>query len=199
MLERKTWWCHYSTADQGVLIFHIDDSAIRRITLPETFLCADACLNILNNVSAGLVVYPAMIEKHLKDELPSMTVSNVPSYMKQFNTVAHSYGFQTENIIMALSEQGVSRQEAHEEIRKLSLDANLRVKREGKENNLIEQVRQQEFFKPVWGQLDALLDPKSHYGRAPQQVEKFCTTEVQEALRRYVEVSGGNVTVDLQV
>ena len=88
---------------------------------------------------------------------------------------------------MALSERGVSRQAAHEEIRKLSQEAGRLVKQEGKENNLIEQIREHKFFAPVWAELDTLLDPKTFIGRAPQQVDKFFTEEVQAALSPYVD------------
>ena len=156
----------------------LDDSAIRRITLPETFLSADACLNILNNVSAGLVVYPAVIARHIQDELPFLA---------------------TENIIMALSERGVSRQAAHEEIRLLSQEASRLVKQEGKPNGLIHSIKENTFFQPIWDELDSLLDPTTFIGRAPQQVERFCNGEVVTAIRNYSASLASGDDFELQV
>lgn len=102
---------------------------------------------------------------------------------------------------MALSEVGVSRQEAHEEIRVLSHQAAAAVKLEGKDNDLLDRIRKQEFFKPIIGQLDQLLEPKSFYGRAPQQVDKFTGPggEVESALAKYEDVirKGGRVDLDV--
>ena len=143
----------------------LDDSAIRRISVPEAFLTADACLLLMQNVTSGLVVYPAVIGKHLREELPFMA---------------------TEGIIMTLvGKAGVSRQEAHEKIRVLSQEAASVVKNEGKENDLIERIRKDQFFAPVVDELSKLLDAKQHVGRCPQQVEKFCKGEVQEVLQRF--------------
>ncbi|KAL1306402.1 hypothetical protein AAFC00_005109 [Neodothiora populina] len=144
----------------------LDDSAIRRIDIPEMFLCADALLILMNNIFSGLVVYPKRIESRLQEELPFMA---------------------TENIIMALVKKGVSRQDAHEEIRVLSHQASAAVKMEGKPNDLIDRIRVTKFFEPVWAELDTLLDAKTFVGRAPQQVEKYCgpNGEVQTALSKY--------------
>ncbi|MCJ1453112.1 adenylosuccinase ade13 [Mycoblastus sanguinarius] len=158
----------------------LDDSANRRMTLPETYLCADACLMILDNVFTGLVLYPAQIEKRLAQELPFMA---------------------TENIIMALSAKGISRQESHEEIRVLSHQAAKAVKEEGKDNDLIDRIRATPFFEPITGEFETLLDPKTFIGRAPQQVEKFTEPggEVEKALEKYAEVLMQKGTVDLIV
>jgi adenylosuccinate lyase len=120
-----------------------DDSAIRRISLPEAFLTADACLILLDNIFSGLVVYPAIIDRRIREELPFMA---------------------TENFIMALVKKGVSRQEAHEEIRLLSHQAAARVKQDGEDNDLVERIRRTEFFKPIWGELDQLMDPETFVG-----------------------------------
>jgi len=106
----------------------LDDSAIRRITIPEMFLSADAILMTLDNVVSGLVVYPARIHSHLMEELPFMA---------------------TENIIMKLVSEGKSRQDAHEETRVLSRQASNVVKKEGGKNDLIERIKKTEFFRPV--------------------------------------------------
>ncbi|KAL3484478.1 Cullin repeat-like-containing domain protein [Aspergillus germanicus] len=130
----------------------LDDSAIRRISIPELYLCADACLILLNNVTSGFVVYPEVIKRR---------------------------------VIMACVKKGLSRQDAHEEIRVLSHQAADNVKKLGKDNDLLDRIRRTEFFAPILDQLDALLDPSTFVGRAPQQVEKFTSTEVKKALQPY--------------
>ncbi|KAK3216403.1 hypothetical protein GRF29_8g3181235 [Pseudopithomyces chartarum] len=142
----------------------LDDSAIRRMALPQSFLSADASLILLNNIASGLVVYPAMIRKRVDAELPFMA---------------------TENVIMALVKKGVSRQDAHEEIRVLSHEAGAEVKQHGRDNDLIDRIKRTEFFKPILGELDALLDPSTFVGRAPQQVDAFYEREVKVALKKY--------------
>ncbi|KAG6861131.1 Phosphoribosylglycinamide formyltransferase [Termitomyces sp. Mi166 len=130
----------------------LDDSANRRITLPEAFLTADIVLSTLQNVSEGLVVYPKVIAKRISQELPFMA---------------------TENVIMAMVKAGGDRQEAHEHIRVLSHEAAHQVKNLGLENDLIDRIRRDPYFDPIKGQLDALLDPASFIGRAPEQVDAF--------------------------
>lgn len=102
---------------------------------------------------------------------------------------------------MALSELGISRQQAHEEIRVLSHQAAAAVKMEGKDNDLIDRIRKTEFFKPIIGRLDELLEPKSFYGRAPQQVDKFTGPggEVESALEKYGDVVREAGRVNLHV
>jgi adenylosuccinate lyase len=139
----------------------LDDSAIRRIDIPSAFLTGDILLRILDNVVSGLVVYPAVIARRIRDELPFMA---------------------TENFIMRIVALGGSRQDAHEHIRVLSHEASAVVKLEGKDNDLIERIKKDEFFKPIWGEIDALMNPDTFVGRAPQQVEKFVATEVAQAL-----------------
>ncbi|OSD03798.1 adenylosuccinate lyase [Trametes coccinea BRFM310] len=139
----------------------LDDSANRRITLPEAFLTADIVLTTLQNVSEGLVVYPKVIARRIAQELPFMA---------------------TENIIMAIVKKGGDRQEAHEKIRVLSHEAAHQVKQLGLENDLIERVRADPYFDPIKGELDALLDPRSFIGRAPEQVDKFLADWVRPAL-----------------
>ncbi|CAG0900593.1 unnamed protein product [Darwinula stevensoni] len=144
----------------------LDDSANRRITIAEAFLSADACLQILQNIFEGLVVYPNVIQKHLSEELPFMA---------------------TESIIMAMVKAGGNRQECHEKIRQLSQEAGNRVKQEGLENNLILQIQSDSYFAPVWEQLDELTDPKAYIGRAKEQVEEFLVEHVIPALKEYTE------------
>jgi len=139
----------------------LDDSANRRITLPEAFLTADIVLTTLQNVSEGLVVYPKVIARRISQELPFMA---------------------TENIIMAIVKAGGDRQEAHEKIRVLSHEAAHQVKQLGLENDLIDRVKADPYFDPIKGQLDTLLEPTSFIGRAPEQVDKFLAEWVQPAL-----------------
>ncbi|ORY34753.1 adenylosuccinate lyase [Naematelia encephala] len=142
----------------------LDDSANRRVTIPEAFLTADILLTTLQNISEGLVVYPNVIARRISQELPFMA---------------------TENIIMAIVKAGGDRQECHEKVRVLSHQAGAVVKEQGGENDLIERVKRDAYFEPIWSQLDELLDPKTFIGRAPQQVDKFVSEWVQPALKPY--------------
>uniref|UniRef100_A0A3Q1FEC4 Adenylosuccinate lyase n=1 Tax=Acanthochromis polyacanthus TaxID=80966 RepID=A0A3Q1FEC4_9TELE len=128
----------------------LDDSANRRISLPESFLTADIILSTLQNITEGLVVYPKVIERHIRHELPFMA---------------------TENIIMAMVKAGGNRQDCHEKIRVLSQEAAAVVKQEGGDNDLLARVQRDPYFTPILEQLDALLDPKTFIGCAPRQVE----------------------------
>uniref|UniRef100_A0A4W6D614 Adenylosuccinate lyase n=1 Tax=Lates calcarifer TaxID=8187 RepID=A0A4W6D614_LATCA len=142
----------------------LDDSANRRISLPESFLTADIILSTLQNITEGLVVYPKVIERHIRHELPFMA---------------------TENIIMAMVKAGGNRQDCHEKIRVLSQEAAAVVKQEGGDNDLLARVQRDPYFAPILGQLDALLDPKTFIGRAPQQVARFLSEEVRPVLEPY--------------
>ncbi|KAG8862823.1 adenylosuccinase ade13 [Tulasnella sp. 330] len=140
----------------------LDDSANRRVVIPEAFLAADIVLSTLQNISEGLVVYPQVIARRISEELPFMA---------------------TENIIMAIVKAGGDRQEAHEQIRVLSHQASQVVKQEGKPNDLIARVKAVDYFKPVHDHLDSLLDPKTFVGRAPEQVDDFineCVAPIRE-------------------
>lgn len=147
----------------------LDDSAIRRIDLPEMFLLADALLLLLDNVSSGLVVYPLIVNKRVQEELPFMA---------------------TENIIMRIVEKGGNRQEAHEHIRVLSHQAASVVKNEGKDNDLVARIKEDPFFAPIVDELtdDKLLNPAKFIGRAPEQVEDFIQDEVNPALKPYESI-----------
>lgn len=146
----------------------LDDSAIRRIDIPEMFLLADAILLSLDNVTSGLVVYPKRVNARVQEELPFMI---------------------TESIIMKLVAQGRSRQDAHEEIRVLSHQAGYNVKNEGGHNDLVDRIRKTEFFQPIWAELDNMLDAKLYTGRSAEIVEKFCGKGgvVEKALQPYSE------------
>ncbi|KAG6124541.1 hypothetical protein E4U22_002363 [Claviceps purpurea] len=158
----------------------LDDSAIRRIDIPEMFLLADAILIGLDNVSDGLVVYPKRIRSRILEELPFMV---------------------TEAIIMKLVAKGASRQEAHEKIRVLSNQASSTVKDEGKPNDLIERIRGNEYFKPIWGELDSMLQPELYIGRCPEIVNKFCGPGgvVEKALAPYQQYILKSTTAQLNV
>ncbi len=149
----------------------LDDSANRRISLGEAFLTADAVLGILQNVSEGLVVYPKVIERRIMQELPFMA---------------------TENFIMAIVKAGGDRQECHEQIRVLSHEAAAVVKQEGGDNDLIERIKKSDYFKPIHDQIEALMDPSTFIGRAPQQVERFLSEEVDAVLKPYAEQLAGS-------
>ena len=139
----------------------LDDSANRRISLPESFLAADGVLEVLGNVFAGLVVYPAVIARRIAAELPFMA---------------------TENLIMAMVRRGADRQDVHEAIRVHSMAAAAVVKQQGGDNDLIQRIQADSFFAPIHGDIDALMDPASFVGRAPEQVAAFLTQEVEPAL-----------------
>jgi len=135
----------------------LDDSANRRISISEGFLAVDAILSLYINVVSGLVVYPNVIEKHLMDELPFMA---------------------TESILMEAVKNGKDRQEIHERIRIHSIEAAKKVKAEGKENDLIERIANDEAFGMNQAELRSLLDAKKFIGCAPQQVEDFIKNSV---------------------
>ena len=139
----------------------LDDSANKRIAIPEAFLACDAILNIYINVSGGLVVYPKVIERRLMEELPFMA---------------------TENIMMDAVKNGGDRQELHERIRELSMEAAAVVKQEGGKNDLMERIAKEPMFGMSLEDLQKILDPKNFVGRAPQQVEEYITEQVMPVL-----------------
>ncbi len=147
----------------------LDDSANRRIVIAQAFLALDGILNIYLNVSENLVVYDKVIAKHISAELPFMA---------------------TENIIMDCVKAGGNRQELHERIRVLSMQAGKNVKEEGKENNLLELIKADDMFKPVHGKLAEIVDAKNFIGRAPSQVVEFINNEVEPILADNAEVLG---------
>ncbi|KAL1720267.1 L-Aspartase-like protein [Schizophyllum commune] len=158
----------------------LDDSANRRIALPEAFLTADIVLSTLRNVSEGLVVYPEVIKRRIAQELPFMA---------------------TENVIMALVKTGGDRQQAHEAIRVHSQAAAREVKVHGRENDLIARIREDGYFDPIKDQLDSLLEPSSFIGRAPEQVTEFLQDWVKPALedKEAQEAISGSARVELSV
>jgi len=153
----------------------LDDSSNRRICLPEAFLTADVLLNTLQNITEGLVVYPRVISRHVNAELPFMA---------------------TENFIMAMVKAGGNRQDCHEEIRKLSMIASREVKEHGRDNNLVQLIKESEYFAPIHGMMDQLLDTKTFVGRAPEQVVEF-VDEVKHALIPYKDQLAGTAEVNV--
>jgi len=150
----------------------LDDSANRRITLAEAFLTADALLQTTQNIAQGLVVYPRVIERYIREELPFMS---------------------TENVIVAMVKAGGDRQECHEQIRVLSQEAGNVVKQEGKDNDLVQRIASSQYFQPIHDQLEEMLDPSTFIGRAPEQVEEFLQEEVQPVLSKYPGLVNCNV------
>mgnify|MGYP005767901813 FL=1 len=130
----------------------LDDSANKRISIPEAFLCIDAVLILYRNVVDGLVVYPKVINQHLMNELPFMA---------------------TENIMMDAVKKGGDRQELHERIRQHSMEAGKTVKMEGKKNDLLERIAADPMFGLTIDELNAIMEPKNFVGRAPQQTVEF--------------------------
>ncbi len=150
------------TASEQWLERTLDDSANRRIVIPEAFLAVDGILEILINVTGGLVVYPKVIEARVAAELPFMA---------------------TENILMAAVKAGGNRQELHERIRLHSQAAAAQVKRFGKHNDLIARLSSDMAFAKV--DLEKVLDPKAYIGRAPKQVDEFIRDVVTPISKKY--------------
>lgn len=147
----------------------LDDSANKRLTIPQAFLAVDAILLIWNNIMNGIVVYPNRINKHIMEELPFMA---------------------TEYIIMEEVKAGGDRQEIHEVIRVHSMEASKKVKEEGKENDLIERILNDETLKLDKSKLKEVLDPKNFIGFAPIQTEEFIANEIQPILDANSELIG---------
>jgi adenylosuccinate lyase len=169
--ERTTGLCRFvlslagspaMTASEQWLERTLDDSANRRIVIPEAFLAVDGILEILINVTDGLVVYPKVIETRIAAELPFMA---------------------TENILVAGVKAGGNRQELHEKIRLHSHAAAAQVKQFGKPNDLIGRLRADIAFAKV--NFEKVLNPKAYIGRAPQQVDEFIRSAVTPIRKKY--------------
>jgi len=152
----------------------LDDSAIRRLSIPEAFLAADGMLNLYLNVMENPVVYPKVIEKRLRSELPFMA---------------------TENILMECVKRGGDRQELHEVIRRHAQDAGARVKQEGADNDLLERLAEEPAIGMTHAEIDALLDIRQFVGRAPEQVTDFLQGEVRPVLERNRHLLGAQSDV----
>lgn len=152
----------------------LDDSANKRLSVPEAFLAVDAILSIYANVAGGLVVHEKVIERHVREELPFMA---------------------SENILMDAVKRGGNRQELHERIRVLSQEAGANVKDCGLSNNLIELIAADPAFSMLSREeLTAHLEPARYIGRCPQQVEDFLAHDVQPVLERYAAALQGKET-----
>ncbi len=154
----------------------LDDSANKRLSVPEAFLAVDGILDLYLNVVDGLVVYPKVIEKHLMAELPFMA---------------------TENIMMDAVKNGGDRQELHEKIRVLSMEAGRNVKEFGLDNNLLELIAADPAFGTTLEELKAKLDPSLYVGRAPEQVTEFLAEVIQPILDEHAEELG--MTAEINV
>lgn len=154
----------------------LDDSANKRLSVPEGFLAVDGILDLCLNVVDGLVVYPKVIEKRLRSELPFMA---------------------TENIMMDAVKAGGDRQELHEKIRELSMVAARNIKAEGKENNLLELIAADPAFNMSLEDLEKTMDPAKYTGRASVQVDAFLKNVVNPVLEANKEVLG--MTAEINV
>ncbi|MFI3200288.1 MAG: adenylosuccinate lyase [Eubacteriales bacterium] len=154
----------------------LDDSANKRLAVPEGFLAIDGILDLCLNVVDGLVVYPKVIEKRLRSELPFMA---------------------TENIMMDAVKKGGDRQELHEKIRELSMEAGRNVKEKGLENNLLELIANDSAFSMSLEELQSTMDPSKYVGRSKIQVESFLAKVVTPILEANKELLG--IKVDITV
>ncbi len=147
----------------------LDDSANKRIVMAQAFLALDGLLQLYLNITSGLVVYDKIIEKHINAELPFMA---------------------TENIIMECVKKGGNRQELHERIRVLSMQAGENVKVKGKDNNLIELIKNDSMFDAIKNDLDNILCAENYVGRSPKQVEEFIELDVDPILNKHADLLG---------
>ena len=146
----------------------LDDSANRRVSVPDAYLSLDGVLVLVENVSKGLVVNPMVIRRNLEEHLPFLA---------------------TETVMMLATQRGGDRQDLHERIRRHSMDAALRMKEEGARADLLERIAQDPAFGMSREELLELVDPRDFVGRAPEQVDRFLTEWVDPALQRYSESS----------
>ena len=154
----------------------LDDSANKRLSIPEGFLAVDGILDLCLNVVDGLVVYPKVIEKRLMSELPFMA---------------------TENIMMDAVKAGGDRQELHEKIRTLSMEAGRNVKVEGKDNNLLELIAADPAFNMTLEDLQKTMDPSKYVGRSKEQVEAFLSGIIRPLLEKHKELLGVKAEINV--
>ena len=154
----------------------LDDSANKRLSVPEAFLAIDGILDLCLNVVDGLVVYPKVIEKHMMSELPVMA---------------------TENIMMDAVKMGGNRQELHEKIRELSMEAGRNVKVEGKENNLLELIAADPAFNMSLEDLQKTMEPSRYVGRAKEQVDAFLTKVIAPVLKENKDLLGVKAEINV--
>jgi adenylosuccinate lyase len=154
----------------------LDDSANKRLSIPEGFLAIDGILDLCLNVVDGLVVYPKVIRKQFMSEIPFMA---------------------TENIMMDAVKNGGNRQELHEKIRQLSMEAGKTVKEEGKDNNLVDLIAADPSFGLTKEQIEATLKPELYVGRAPRQVEVYLRDVVQPVLDAHKDELGVKAEINV--
>ena len=155
----------------------LDDSANKRLSIPEAFLAVDGILSLYANVADGLVVYPKVIEQRLRKELPFMA---------------------TENIMMdAVKKRGADRQQLHENIREHSMAASRVVKVEGGENDLLERIAADEAFGVTLEELEKILKPENYTGRAKEQTEDFLNECIKPVLEKYADVESDKPEINV--
>ena len=155
----------------------LDDSANKRLSIPEAFLAVDGILSLYANVADGLVVYPKVIEQRLRKELPFMA---------------------TENIMMdAVKKRGADRQQLHEKIREQSMAASRVVKVEGGENDLLERIAADEAFGVTLEELEKILKPENYTGRAKEQTEDFLNECIKPVLEKYADVESDKPEINV--
>lgn len=154
----------------------LDDSANKRISVPEAFLAVDAILSLYINVVDGLVVYDKVIYQHFMKEIPFMA---------------------TENIMMDAVKRGGDRQDLHEKIRVYSMEAARRVKVEGKDNNLVELIANDDAFSMTEAEINAILKPENFVGRSPEQVSDFISEVIKPILDENKDLLGIEVEINV--
>nr|WP_303689747.1 adenylosuccinate lyase [Ruminococcus bromii] len=155
----------------------LDDSANKRLSVPEAFLAVDGILSLYANVADGLVVYPKVIEQRLRKELPFMA---------------------TENIMMdAVKKRGADRQQLHEKIREHSMAASKVIKEEGGENDLLERIAADEAFGVTLEELEHILKPENYTGRAKEQTEDFLNECIKPVLEKYADVESDKPEINV--
>ena len=154
----------------------LDDSANKRISVPEAFLAIDGILDLYLNVVDGLVVYDKVIYQHFMKEIPFMA---------------------TENIMMDAVKRGGNRQELHEKIREYSMIAGEQVKKYGNENNLVELIACDSAFGMTREEIEALLDPKNFVGRAPEQTAEFLAEQIHPILDANKDILGVKAEINV--
>ena len=155
----------------------LDDSANKRLSIPEAFLAVDGILSLYANVADGLVVYPKVIEQRLRKELPFMA---------------------TENIMMdAVKKRGADRQQLHERIREHSMAASKVIKEEGGENDLLERIAADEAFGVTLEELEHILKPENYTGRAKEQTEDFLNECIKPVLEKYADVESDKPEINV--
>ena len=163
------------TASSQWLERTLDDSANRRLSIPEAFLCADAILNLVINVARGMRVYPAMCGKHLREELPFMATENV--------------------LMFCVREKGLDRQSLHEAIRRHSVAAAEEVKLRGGENDLLERIAADPAFRLTRSELEKIADPARFTGMAERQCEQYLGAAVRPLLEKYKDEIGAKAEI----